>query len=305
MKKALLWIFGVVAIAICADMLLGRFCAWYESSHDLGGDYTSFSHIKNSFSEDGLVLGSSVALNSINTKVLGDSTGISFFNGSSNGQEFPFFITSLQTALSMHKPQIVLLGLVPQQFESIGMGQRYNFLAPYYHTGQPCIDAGLDSMAPESRYLMKSNLYRFNTIWFRILLYRFITPNEVGECGFIAKPIPAIFPVKKTVAVSGHVTDERIREFNQFIDICQANGIELIVFFPPNYHEFNIQPETIAVADSICRSRGVRMYDDTRHPTFRQDSTLFFDATHLNHDGAKIYTSIMHHHLLDSSVARQ
>ncbi len=293
MKKALLWLAGVVIIAVAADFLLGQFAAWYVARYDLGGDYTSFSYLKKDFADDGLVLGSSVALNSLDTQTLTDSTGTSFFNGASNGQTLPFYITALETALNKHRPDTLLLGLLANQLEGEGMGDRYNFLAPYYHTGSPSIDNGLERMSGSSKYLMRSNLYRFNTIWFRILLYRFITPNEVGERGFIAKPVPSIFPHKISVDQTPAATESRTREFEQLLDICQENRIEVIVFFPPVYYDYTVGQESVAIIDSICRRRGLTLYNDIAHQRFANDSTLFYDNEHLNKTGAKIYTSIM------------
>ncbi len=294
MKKLLFWILGVLGVLIIADISVGLISGWYVRNHDLGGDYTSFSHLVNSFNEEGLVLGSSTALNSIDTKKLSDSLNVSFFNGASNGQTIPFYLTALQTAMRNKKPEYVLLGINVNDLIGKGMGDRYNFLVPYYGTGNQGIDEGLEKMSPKAKYLLKSNLYRFNTIWFRILLYHFITPNEVGENGFIAKPIPAEFPQRNKLDLSSSkVTEERLSQLKTIIDLCRDNGIKLITFVPPTFVTYDNLAPIRKSLDSICNANNVPIYNDLYLEPFNSDSTLFFDNAHLNHNGAKIYSDLM------------
>ena len=293
MKKFLIWILSIVSIVAIADILLGRFAKWYAANNDLGGDYTSFDYIMKNFDDDLLILGNSVSLNSLDAGMMTDSLGVECYNGAINAQTLPFFLTELDVALKSHTPKIIALGLRPHEFDEGGMGERFNFLAPYYGIGYSSIDEDLEKAASSKKFLLKSNLYRFNTIWFRILLYRFITPNEVGDRGFIAKPIPTQFPKLITDNLGDScVAPERIGQFEEIIRKCKDNNIELIVFFPPEYRRFDGIPPTLSVADSICCRYGVPLINDLSHPRFINDSTLFYDNNHLNADGAKIYTNL-------------
>ena len=294
MKKTLIWILAVLGVIVVADLAVGAFFNWHVRTNDLGGDYTSFEHLLKDFNEDGLVIGSSVALNSIDTRQLSDSLGYEVFNGGSNGQALPYFLTVHEVASANHTPRHVLIGLRPNELTGSGMGQRYNLLAPYYGMGFASIDEGLENLSEESHFLMKSNLYRFNTIWFRIMLYGFITPNEVGQNGFIAKPIPTIFPTMKDVPDEGPLTEERKAQMERLVRECSQNGAEVVLFFPPQYYRGADTTETVAyVTERWGNLPNVKIFNDLNHPLFANDSTLYYDNVHLNHRGATLYTQIM------------
>ena len=89
MKKLVIWLLSVLLIVVAVDLLFGLGARYYLRTHSLKGDYRSADYLIKDSVDELVVLGSSVALNSINTKVISDSLGISAFNGGSNGQNFP------------------------------------------------------------------------------------------------------------------------------------------------------------------------------------------------------------------------
>lgn len=275
----------MVAMVVVADIAVGSIMVWYTSHHKIGGDYDMSDHIIKAFDDDLLVLGSSVALNSIDTKAVGDSLGIKAYNGGSNGQNFPFYLSMLKSAVrSAHAPSVVMLGVVDNNLSESGAGPRYNLLAPYYGHAIGDIDSVMNVVRPYNSIFLKSKLYRFNQAWFRILLYHFMTPGITGECGFIAKNIPAFFPSKDPVMHVATPSAERLGQLREFVDICRANNIKLIVFIPPYY----AAGRDNTIANYV--SNDIELWDDAMMPRFNNDSTLFYDNTHLNINGARIYT---------------
>ena len=85
----------IAAVILALDVALGFLFRKYMDSHTLPGDYEMADHVLRGFDEDAVVLGSSVALNSINARTLQDSIGVTVFNGGANGQTFPFYLTML------------------------------------------------------------------------------------------------------------------------------------------------------------------------------------------------------------------
>ena len=291
MKKFFLWLAAALVMAIGLDLLIGFVMDRRIARGPLPGDYESVEHVLLHSDEELMVLGSSVALNSINTAALADSLGLTAFNGGANGQAFPFYLTMLKAMLGTNpNVRTVLLGIIEPNLTDIGIGNRYNLLAPYYRHGIADVDSHLEAAAPFNKIFLKSNAYRLNNIWFRILLYHFMSAGIKGENGFVAKDVPSVFPTMQTYqADTTGFSDERLREFLEFTRSCRERKVKLIVFLPPIYSRSSLHP----VADrlrQLASAEGFTLWDDSMLPPFDADSTLFYDAHHINIDGARIYT---------------
>lgn len=296
MKRFLIWLTLIVSIVVVADMLLGLMFDYVMKNIGLKGDYVATEHLLRHYDSDFVVLGSSVALNSINTGTLQDSLGINCYNGASNGQSFPYYLTMLKAIIDQKKPSTVILGFLPNSLSDTGLGSRYNFLAPYYNRGISDIDERMESKGRVERHLLKSNFYRLNTIWFRIFLYNFIAPGVQGENGFIAKPLPPIGAVTEphveTIQDLVGISPERRTQFMEFISLCKQNGIRLIIVIPPRYIRLDegCTDPIVEQLKDICRTQGVDFYDDTKLTPFDKDKSLFYDKDHVNINGSVIYT---------------
>jgi hypothetical protein len=299
MKRLAIYLLSIVFAIFVVDYAVGFFFNRYTQTHNLKGDYDNLRHILYDGNEQLVVFGSSVALNSINTKTLSDSMGFECYNAASNGQTLYYHLVTLKSMLQHTTPKVILLGFKIHDLTTEGIGERYNFLAPYYKMGFSAIDEGFDSDKYQ-RIFMKSNLYRYNTIWWRILLYQFITPNEVGECGFIAKPIPSTFPdLKDEIIEANGITDDRMTELIEFIKTCKEKNIKLILFNPPEYINFVNYKESNAVItlQRIANEYDIPLFDDTQDAQFLQHPEYFYDTAHLNIDGSAVYTQQMIKHL--------
>ncbi|MDO4319712.1 MAG: hypothetical protein Q4C34_03980 [Bacteroidales bacterium] len=299
MKKLIIWIVCVVATVVCIDIAAGIVFDSYTARHPLKGDYVMADHLINDADEQLIVLGSSVGLNSIDTRRVQDSLGITAYNGASNGQAFPFYMTMLKCMLDRgHRPETVLLGVLDYNFGDEGVGNRYGFLAPYYGRGLGDIDRNMDGDRPFKKALLKSTFYRLNGSWFRILLYNVVSPGVSGLNGFVAKGIPAAFPARTAINGIVDITDERAAQLREFARLCTDNGIRLIIFFPPRCITTS---ESARFADnirSIIDDGRVTVWDDTHMSPFDVDSTLFYDSNHININGSAIYTDTVINRLI-------
>lgn len=294
MKKLLIWILSVILIVVTVDILFGIGSRYYINKYQLKGDYRSSDHLINDSIEELIVLGSSVALNAIDTKAIADSLKINAFNGGSNGQTLPYYLTLMEIIAQKPGLKTVILGMNEQSFNDTGLGSRYNFLVPYYNTGHEGIDRRLESNSKLDKLLLKSSLYRYNNIWFRILLYSFIEPGIKGENGFVAKDIPAYFPNKTILnSLNDSVTAERANEFDQFVKICSENNIRLIVCIPPRYELRQHSNAGERFLKERAHNQDFELWFDASTTDISNDSTLFFDNVHLNYVGAGRYTNLI------------
>lgn len=293
MKKLAIWLSAVVIMVVAADVLWGYCMKLYINKYHLRGDYTSIDHLIRESDEQLIVLGSSVALNSIDTHTLADSLHITAFNGGANGQSFSFYLTMLEIIAGRPHLNTIILCLAEYNFADTGLGGRFNVLVPYYHTGYPSIDTRLESMSESDRIMLKSNLYRYNTIWFRILLYHFIQPDIKGQNGFVAKGIPAYYPTRDIIDRQTDVSKQRRDEFDRFIRICHRRGLRLIVCIPPRFEERRLVTHTEQYLKTRSAAGDFELWFDPGSTPISADSTLFYDNTHLNYIGSRRYTDIV------------
>lgn len=294
MKRLIIWLGCMIALVIAFDIAFGHWFDRYMAEHTLPGDYEITDHVLRDFDDDIVVLGSSVALNGINTRRMADSLGIKAFNGGANGQAFPFYLTMLKAIVGQKVPEHVILGLLPGSLEDTGAGVRYNFLAPYYGRNIADIDRCLAGDDAAEQMFLNSGMYRMNRIWFRIFLYNFISAGIKGENGFIAKPLPPAFPERISQDRDVVMSEERRMQLKEFVELCHENNIVLTVVFTPQWLTAR-QAEESAVREvrDICGKYGYRVFDDSVLAPFDSDSTLFYDNFHINIIGSDIYTDTL------------
>lgn len=291
MRKLFSFFVAVVALLIAIDLLFGYLSDVYVKKYGLHGDYKSVEYVIKECKDDVLLIGSSVVINSLMPTVIEDSLGVTCFNTGANSQTLPYFHTILNCILRRYTPKMIVLGLRPDELSGEDIG-RYNLLVPYYHTGINEIDSILESQDKREIYLLQSNLYRYNTIWFRILLYHFIRGHENTSKGFLAHEKPLLPPYMTNSAGSQDVSVTKIELFTDIIDKCKERGIEIVVYSPPMYTIYKEKTGTIKELERICGENNIPYYYDTQDKTFLDHQDWFYDNVHLNKYGALEYSKI-------------
>ncbi len=190
------------------------------------------------------------------------------------------------------KPKMILLGLKPDELQSASFG-RFGMLKPYYKTGYETIDRVLESKDKAEPFLLKSALYRYNTIWWRILLYHFITPGVKGRNGFTGKEVPAVFPTMQHEKVGNKISQEAVDIFNGIVQICEDNQLKLLVFIPPVYRQVDRLDPSTEYVHAYCEQKDIPFYDDSQDEMFLAHPELFYDNRHINVVGCEKYTQMM------------
>ena len=307
MRQTIIFILAIIGIMVLTDASVGLIMDNYVKNNKLPGDYASIDYLLKDADEDVIILGSSVALNSINPTIITDSTGLSCYNGGANAQEMPFMETMISCILERHKPQMFILGFRPDETCGSGLGDRFNILTPYYRLGYEKIDEKLESRGDTEGVLLNSSLYRYNTIWFRLMLYHFVTVGEQGRLGFVAKGIPPYPPQLDNCVTDNVSTTQRLEEFERVIKMCSDAGVELLVVFPPQYRKLYDGGNVSAINDikRMCDVNGIVVLDDTMNERYLTAPQLFYDNTHLNKIGADEYSKVLATYLKKNNISNK
>ena len=291
MKKFSSYFLTISALVIAIDFLFGYVAEKYIKKYGLRGDYQPIEYVIKKCEDDVLFIGSSVVINSLMPSVLEDSLGISCYNAGANAQTMQYFHTILSCVLQRYTPKMIILGLRPDELSGEDMG-RYQLLVPYYNTGYNEIDSVLESKDGGEKYLLKSNLYHYNTIWFRIFLYHFVGGHSNNNKGFSGKKRPKAPPYLTLFKNCQNVSLMKKDILCNIIDSCKLRGIKLILFSPPMYYKFKEKTGTIRELERICKDNKIPYYYDTQDSLFKEHQEWFYDNVHLNKYGAYEYSKI-------------
>lgn len=291
MKKLISYIVSVVVLLIITDFVFGLAAELYIDKYGLRGDYQPVDYVIKRTKDDILLVGSSVVMNSVMPTVVEDSVGYTCYNAGANSQTMAYYCTILDCVFQRYTPKCIVLGLRPEEMGREGLG-RYNLLVPYYGKGYSEMDSILESGDKYNKYFFKSNLYRYNTIWFRILLYHFLRSEDNSDKGFVAHEQPLFLPDMMDVPKDNAVAENKMKLFNDIVAVCKERGVTLIVYFPPMYNRFAGKFEAVKEVERICSENGFQCYYDAQDSLFLQHKEWFYDNTHLNKYGALEYSKM-------------
>ena len=85
--------------------------------------------------------------------------------------------------------------------------------------------------------------------------------------------------------------EEKVRQFEATLNRCKEQHVDLTLFVSPSFVVNNgTYREAVKLMKEIANANGYTLYDFSSDNCFLSDSTLFKDCSHLNANGAKIYT---------------
>lgn len=299
---------AIVVIVAFLDIIFGQVMSFYSKKYGLPGDNAKIDYLFHRSQDDVVIIGSSTAINSFMPSLMMDSMGVSVFNGGCNAQNLVFFRCVVDGLLKHHHPRGIILTLLPDELGIENMG-RIELLNPYY--GQSALmDSilGLQNNGKSAMFL-HSSLYRYNTVWFRMLLQSMLPKEEMANYGFVAKHKPHNLPVYEDL---GNRPDDRLiapdklQYLKEIIKQVQACNVELLVVIPPYYKRLmgGGNPYSKQLMIEVCRENGVPVMDYNQMEFFRQRPELFYDNMHLNGDGARLFTEMFINQILKSDFYR-
>jgi hypothetical protein len=285
----------VVILVVLIDGLFGIFVDLYLSKYSLPGEYRKIEYLMKESSEDLIILGSSLAINAYIPEIIEDSLGITCFNGGCNSQSLPFFQCMIESMLNRYTPRCIVLSLRKEELVLNSLA-RFGLLMPYYHRGNPSIDYFLEMENKGKTLFFHSNLYRYNTIGWRMLLYQIKSFDEIERKGFVPHTIPKFQPNLDDQSMYSDyyycLNPVREESFRKIIRLCKDAGIQLIVTLPPVYIKFpdNGRPYELIALENLCKENNIPFINDSQSPFFLSRPDLFYDSRHLNYIGSEIYT---------------
>ena len=313
MKKILILLFIILATLFAADRigmyLFNRFIFSQTLSGENGGSVNFLLQRKKG--AELIIMGSSRAKHHIDPKSLSEiAPENKIYNAGINGTGGLIYNNRLLHILlekGFH-PHTIILQLdaypyftMPDDKALAELAQLYPFLEESASLRKYIDEHG--GYAEKIKLFLHS--YRYNGKLLNIL-YNFRRRHAVADnTGFeglhgslqdsAVQPIPAglvdpaSFPALKMAALA------------DFARTCLTNHIRLIVVFPPSYHNGLFTREGTGALADVLHKEGIKdivdLSDSSRIP-FLQQARFWRDATHLNSEGARIFSDSLHAVLL-------
>lgn len=298
MKKVIKFIIGIILCLIIADITFGFCSKYYIKNYRLIGRYQPLDRLIKEVDTDIIFIGNSAILNSVNPEIIEDSLSMTCYNGGITGQGVFFFETIIDCILQRHTPKMFIVGLRPEEVGgNIGEGI-YDVLKPYYGMGYTSIDDHFNKTNGFDRFLLHSNLLRYNTIWVRVLLYMLFDDTAYPKNGFMPMNKPTHFPQIKQIETSEEPVKAKLECIERIIQKCQARNIDIVICFPPTLNAFMQKdlPCVKAIKD-LCYHYNTSCFIDYDNKYFQGHPELFYDTGHVNKIGADMYTKILSSYL--------
>lgn len=288
MWKKYIYVIGtVLLIIIVCDVLVGAFSKkLILNVPDVGVNQTNAVQAMFKRNADVLVLGPSSANHHYNCKIIEDSLGLTAYNAGRDGQNIVYAAMVLSANLERHTPKMVLLDISSVMLD----GSWNNHLSDmncYYGISNK-VDSIIDNISSwQDRLKLHLNLYRYNNTW-PWILNGYLAKTQEDMNGYRPMPVQngnMSYSISKNRFVADSVD---MKYLNDLVDVCKKKGIKIFICSSPSLHvdggDFH------CFIKYYCDKKQIRYLDWNGDTTYINHPELFYDVSHLNTNGADVFT---------------
>lgn len=287
MRKFTINLLLFAGLLILIDLAAGRVLRLFYFRQVSGLEYrTTYSMEKSK--ADILVFGTSRANHHYVPQVFENAFHQSFYNTGRDGESILYEYAVLKSALTRYTPKVIILDLLINEFDyDQDSYDRLSCLLPYYRS-HPEIRDVVDKMGPLEKYKLYSSIYPYNSSVLTIIMGNRKNDGEKELKGYI--PLSGASKVRiDTVRIEPRPLDSmKIQVFKNFIKECQVRGIRLFVVVSPELAPLN-NFRSIEIGQTVASQCGVPFFNYVQDSCFTGKPKLFYDRTHLNDSGARLF----------------
>ena len=246
------------------------------------------------------------------TKQLNDSidayTGqhYSLYNAAIDGNYANSNSCAAEVIVSRYHPKLVIYDLSDSQLR--WEGTDIKLFTPYYWT-DTIVHRYLDNLSAKERALMKSSMYRYNSILLTIAVnFLQSVPEDDGYEPIYGTSIDTLEINKTQTSTKNNISNYRLNAYSRqnFINALnryKSAHVPLVIVCSPKFRPSDNNQQLMKICDSLDIPF-IEFYDS---PYFNAHPELFKDMSHLNDAGAHVYTALFFEQLkqyLTSTVDR-
>lgn len=295
--------FVLLVIIFLLDRGIGSVIQYYLKKEKQGNSSVT-TYALTRATDDVIIFGSSRAAHHYVPEIISEKTNLTCFNVGRDGMNLSYYSALLQGILAHHTPKLVILDLNLNDFTLLEDKENLviSSIIPYINDN-PAIANLIRMNQPVEFWKAKiSKLYRYNSLPASILQH---------NLGIGQKNLKGYEPLKgnklkfipDTMEKNpDYVEDsELVNKFEEFVSILEDRKITYYVIISPSSRKktFNCK----ATASRILSKHNSRLYDYSGFSGHDRLS-LFYDGTHMNDMGAKLFTNAIVGDLLHNDPSK-
>lgn len=282
-------------IVFILDYVIGNILTYFYFKQKSGLLYRTTYSIEKT-EADLLIFGSSRANHHYNPNIFENRMNLHSYNVGRDGNFIFYHSAVLKSVLKRYSPKIIILDFVPSEFrEENHIYDRLSSLLPYYRT-HPEMREIINLKSMYEKVKMFSYIYPYNSLIFSIAIgnTEFNKKRNYDFKGYI--PLKKILnnPIKIDITSSRYEIDNiKINAYKTFIQDCINSNVKLYIVCSPYYIKSNHIDYSVRIGKEIARRNNIEFFDYSNNPLFLNNSKLFSDISHLNDNGATIFSNIL------------
>ncbi len=306
-KLTIIKIIKFTIVFLIVDFVLGIISNQLFYSQETG-KYARSTHAVEKTNAEIIVFGSSHAHRHYVPKIFEKELGKTCYNAGAEGQQLLYHTALQEMILKRVKPKLIVLNIDENfLYTSKQAYDRLSDLHPYYagHSKELSAILGLKSRFIDFKLFFKS--YQMNSTIVHALRY-YVSP-QLDYHGY--RPLYGKINPNK---VNSH-TKEEVKEYveliddnfvevvEKFIDNARNNGCELVFVTSPTFNKVNHDKNKSFIRiKEIIATKKVPFIDFFNSSDFNGKSELFHDFSHLNNDGAELFTKQLTKKIMDMNL---
>lgn len=294
----------IIVALVFVDMLVDFFGTMsLDYLPDFNGKVSS-EIVKNNYrimriDYDIMIVGSSRASHHYNTTLLSDSINeytdsrFSVYNAGIDGQFSNSSCLVVESILSRYTPKMIVLDVEDSGLWHVkGKESKNNYLylnAPYYNKIQ-VVRHYFDDMGRKERIMVKSSMFKFNNKVLKIgqsFIRKGTQPND-GYEPLYGSSVDTT-KIKKEESEKEMVVDAYSENnLRRVLQLCKDKDVNLVLVSSPR---FRFQNDNKLI-HSLSQEYNIPYIEIYNIDFFNRHPEMFKDASHLNDDGATIFTQL-------------
>jgi hypothetical protein len=292
LKRITLNIVIVILVVFVLDFAIGRILRYFYFKETSGLNYRT-TYSMETTQADILVFGASRANHHYIPEIFEDSLKMTFYNTGRDGMGVFYQLALLKSTLKRYTPKVVILDYTGGLEKGEKDYDRLSSLLPYYRTHEE-IKKIIELKSPFESLKLISEIFPFNSQVLTIIIGN-LEINKIRDYdnkGYIASYEEWQSKIDSISYTKYLVDSNKVNAFKEFIDISKNSGVKVFVSYSPIFLKINKLQE-IDICNEICSSENVTFLDYTKDTLFLNNSHLFSDAAHLNHNGAVLFSNLI------------
>lgn len=297
MKKFLILILSFIIVLFIIDISWGFLCSILQSQAK-GGSTEKFYYVAEKMNEDVVLMGSSRMAHHYNPSIIEDSLNMTCYNIGADGNGIIMQYGFYKLFSERYVPKVIIYDISRFDIYQDDNIKYLDWLRPYYNSKS--IQQIFQDVDSQESLKMHSNFYKYNTKWISIVS-NFIHPVEKYKNGFQPKNGKLNYNPEPNEEEVLLIDTLKMNYLKQLITSTKESGCLLIFMVSPNYcnnHSEKFYEPVIKLAEE----NDIPFWNYDLDEKFVGHKEMFYEPTHLNADGANLYTAEVARKLRDYLV---